>query len=77
MNLEGEREDSALIIGEIENLAEEIVLVETNETPQIKEIYTEASGSNPESPVPQVPSLKKVSSILPSHTSSAPIQLVN
>ena len=32
MNLGGEREDSTLIIGEIGNLAEEIILVEANET---------------------------------------------
>jgi hypothetical protein len=36
MNLEEEREDSASIIGEIGNPAEEIVPVEENETPQIK-----------------------------------------
>jgi hypothetical protein len=33
MNLEGEREYSSLITGEIRNLNEEIIPVEANETP--------------------------------------------
>ena len=37
MNLEEEREYSTPITGEIENSVEEIVPVEENETPQIKE----------------------------------------
>jgi hypothetical protein len=51
--------------------------VEANETPQIKENHPEASGASPESPVPQVPSIQMVSSILPSHASFVPVQLVN
>jgi hypothetical protein len=77
MNLGGEREDSAPITGEIGNLAEEIIPVEANETPQIKENFPKASGTSPESPIPQVPSIQAVSSILPSHASSVPIQLVS
>jgi hypothetical protein len=77
MNLGGEREDSAPITGEIGNLAEEIIPVEANETPQIKENHPEASGASPESPIPQVPSIQAVSLILPSHASSVPVQLVS
>jgi hypothetical protein len=71
MNLGGEREDSATITGEIWNLTKEIVPVEANETPQIKENLPKASGTIPESPTPQVPSIEEVSSILPSHSVSA------
>jgi hypothetical protein len=46
MNLGGEREDAALITVEIGNPTKEIILVEANETPQIKENYPEASGTN-------------------------------
>jgi hypothetical protein len=77
MNLEGERQYLASIIGEIGNPVEEIIPMEANETPQIKEIFPEASGGSPESPVPQVPSIQAVISILPSHTSSISVQLVN
>jgi hypothetical protein len=75
VNLGGEREDSALITGEIRNPNEEIIPVEANETPQIKENFPEASGSNPESPIPQVPSIQEVRPILPSH--SIPVQLIS
>jgi hypothetical protein len=51
--------------------------VEANETPQIKENHPEASGASPESPIPQVPSIQEVSSILPSHANYVPIQLVS
>ena len=77
MDLEEEREDSTLMIGNIENQVEETDAEEENETPQIKENCPKASGDNPESPVTQVPSIQMVSSILPSHASSIPIQLVN
>jgi len=58
MNLGGEREYSAPIIGEIKNPVEEIIPVEANETPQIKENHPEASDASPESPIPQVPSIQ-------------------
>jgi len=77
MNLGGEREDAALITVEIGNPTKEIILVEANETPQIKENYPEASGTNPKLPIPQVPYIQAVSLILPSHASSFPIQLVS
>jgi hypothetical protein len=77
MNLGGEREDSSLMIGEIGNLTEEITPVEAKEIPQIKENHPEASDTSPESPIPQVPSIQAVSSTLPSHASSVPVQLVN
>jgi hypothetical protein len=67
MNLGGEREDLALITGEIRNLAKEIIPLEANDTPHIKENHREASGASPESPIPQVPSIQVVSLILPSH----------
>jgi hypothetical protein len=51
--------------------------VEENETPQIKENRPEASGTSPESPIPQVSSIQVVSLILPSHASSVPVQLVS
>jgi hypothetical protein len=65
------------IIGEIENMIEEIIPVEENETPQIKENCLEASGTSPESPIPQVSSIQEVSLILPSHASSVPVQLIS
>jgi hypothetical protein len=77
MNLEEKREDSTPIIGEIKNTVEGIILVEENETPQIKENFPEASGTSPKSAIPQVSSIQVVSSILPSHASSIPIQLVS
>jgi hypothetical protein len=77
MNLEEEREDSAPMTGKIGNPAEETAPVEENETPQIKENCPEASGTSPESPIPQVSSIQVVSSILPSHASSVPVQLVS
>ena len=77
MNRGGEREDLAPITGEIRNTTEEIILVEANETPQIKENCPDASGSSPGSPIPQVPSIQVVSLILPSHASVIPVQLVN
>jgi hypothetical protein len=77
MNLGGEREDSTPISGEIRNLTEEIIPVEANETPQIKEIFPEASDASPESPIPQVPSIQAVSTTLPSHANSVPVQLAN
>jgi hypothetical protein len=57
MNLGGEREDSSLMTGENGNLAEEIIPVEANETPKIKESHPKASGISPKSPIPQVPSI--------------------
>jgi hypothetical protein len=57
------------VTGEIWIPAEEIVPVEENETPQIKENHPEASGTSPESIIPQVSSIQVVSSILPSHAS--------
>jgi hypothetical protein len=77
MNLEEEREDSTPMTGEIGNLAEEIVPVEENETPQIKENCPEASGASLESPISQVSSIQVVSSILPSHASYVLVQLVS
>jgi hypothetical protein len=77
MNLGGEREDSALMIGEIGNPSNEIIPVEASKTPQIKENHLESSGAIPESPIPQVPSIQVVSSTLPSRESFVPIQLVN
>jgi hypothetical protein len=74
MNLEEERKYSALMKGEIGNPAEEIVPMEENETPQIKENRTEVSGASPESPIPEVYSIQVVSLILPSHDSYVPVQ---
>jgi hypothetical protein len=76
MNLGEEREDSTPITREIGNPAKEIILVEENETPQIKENCLESSGDIPESPIPQVSSIQVVSLILPSHASFVPVQLV-
>jgi hypothetical protein len=53
MNLEEEREDSTPITGEIGNPTEEIIPVEENETPQIKENHPEASGPAPNHPYPK------------------------
>jgi hypothetical protein len=47
MNLGGEREDSTPITGEIENPTEEIVPVEANETPQIKENHPRSQWHQP------------------------------
>jgi hypothetical protein len=77
MNCGGEREDSAPMIGEIGNLAEEIAPMEANETPQIKENCPKANGTNPESPIPQVPPIQVVCSTIPSRASSVPVQLAN
>jgi hypothetical protein len=77
MNLEEEREDSTPMTGEIGSLAEETAPVEENKTPRIKENCLEASGANPESPIPQVSSIQVVSLILPSHASSIPVKLVS
>jgi hypothetical protein len=52
MDLEEEREDSAPMLGNIGNPAEETTPVEQNETTQIKENCPKASGANPESPIP-------------------------
>jgi hypothetical protein len=54
MKLEEEREYSSLMTGEIGNPTEETILVEENETPQIKENHLEATGASTESPIPQV-----------------------
>jgi hypothetical protein len=59
MNLEGEREDSAPITGEIGNLAEEIIPVEANETPQIKEITPKPVVPAPNHPYPKCPQYKQ------------------
>jgi hypothetical protein len=48
MDLEEEREDSSSILGNIRNLIEETTPEEENETPHIKETYSEASGTSPE-----------------------------
>ena len=77
VNLRGEREHLAPITGEIGNPTEEIVPVEANETPQIKEKFPEHSGANPKYPIPQVSSIQVVSSILHSHASSILVQLVS
>jgi hypothetical protein len=74
MKLGGEREYSAPILGEVGNLAEEIIPMEANETPQIKEICLEASDASPESPIPQVPSIQAVSMTLPSHANFVLVQ---
>jgi hypothetical protein len=77
MNLEEEREDSVPMTGEIGNPAKEIVPVEENETPWIKENRPEASGASPGSPIPQVYFIQVVISILPPHTNYVPLQLVS
>ena len=77
INLGEEREDSAPITGEIRNLSEEIVPVEANETPKIKENRPKPSGASPKSPIPQVSSIQEVSSILPYHASSILVQLIS
>jgi hypothetical protein len=77
MNHGGERENSSPMTGEIKNLAEEITLVEANETPQIKERCPEASGASSKSPIPQVPPIQVVSLTLPFHASFVPVQLDN
>jgi hypothetical protein len=69
MNIEEEREDSTPMIGYIGNPIKEIIQMEENETPQIKENCLEPSGASPKSPIPQVSSIQVVSSILSSHTS--------
>ena len=51
--------------------------MEENETPQIKENQHEYSGASSKSPIPQVSSIQAVSSILPSHTSFVPVQLIS
>jgi hypothetical protein len=51
--------------------------VEENDTPQIKENCPEASGASPKLPIPQVSFIQVVSSILPSHASIVPVQLVS
>jgi hypothetical protein len=73
MDLEEEREYSSLILGNIGNLAEETALEDENETPQIKETYPEASGTSPESPLPQVSSIQVVNSIIPSYAIYVPL----
>ena len=73
MDLEEEREYSSLIPGNIGNLAKYTTLEEENDTPQIKETNPESSGTNPESPIPQVSSIQAVSLILPSHASFVPV----
>ena len=77
MNIEEEREDSSPITREIGNPVEEIVLVEENETHQIKENFPEARDASPESPIPQVSSIKVVILILPSHAIFVPVQSIS
>jgi hypothetical protein len=77
MDIEEEREDSAPMLGKIKNLAEETAPEDENETPKIKETLPEASGTNPESPIPQVSSIKVVNYILPSYVISIPIHSVS
>ena len=74
MNLGEEREDSTPITREIGNPAKEIILVEENETPQIKENCLESSGDIPESPIPQVSSIQVVNSLLPSYAIHVSLQ---
>jgi hypothetical protein len=45
--------------------------------PQIKENFPKASGTSPESPIPQVPCSQVVILILPSRASSIPVQLIS
>jgi hypothetical protein len=77
MDLEEEREDSAPMPGNIGNPAEETTPEDENETPQIKETCPEASGTSPESPIPQVSSIQVVNSILPSYAIPVPLQSVS
>jgi hypothetical protein len=53
--------------GNIGSSTEETTPKDENETPQIKETLREASGTNPESPVPKVPSIPVINSIIPSY----------
>jgi hypothetical protein len=73
MDLEEEREYSASMTGNIRNSTEETALEEENETPQIKQNHSEASGASPKSPIPQVSSIQVVSSILPSYDRSCDV----
>ena len=77
MDIEEEIEDSTLMLGKIGNSIEETTPEDENKTHHIKETHPEANGTNHESPIPQVSSIQVVSSILPSHASFAPVQLVS
>jgi hypothetical protein len=67
MDLEEEKEYSALMPGNIRNLVEETALEEERETPHIKETHPRASGIIPKSPIPQVSYIQVVNTTLPSY----------
>jgi hypothetical protein len=77
MDIEEEIEDSTLMSRNIENSTKETAPEDKNKTHHIKETRPEASGTNPESPIPQVSSIQVVNSILPSYAIFVPLQLVS
>jgi hypothetical protein len=76
MDLEEEREDSGPMPRKIRNMDEETTPEEEKKTPQIKETCLEASGTSPESPIPQVSSIQVVNLILPYYNNYVLIQIV-
>jgi hypothetical protein len=77
MDLEEEIEDSSLITGKIGNSAKETTPKDENETPQIKETCPQASGTSPESPIPQVSFIQVVISIIPYYVIFVPLRSVS
>jgi hypothetical protein len=77
LDLAEDREDSSPISGNIRNQAEKVAPEEENETPQIKETHPEVSGTSPESPIPQVPSIPMVRSIPHTYAISIPSHSVS
>jgi hypothetical protein len=67
MDLSEEREETTSMPGNIASLTEQNSPKDEKETPQIKETLLEASGTNLESPFPQVSSIPVVNSIIPSY----------
>jgi hypothetical protein len=64
-------------LGGFGNEAEQVAPEKENETPQIKETHLEVSGTSFESPIPQVPSIPLVRSILHTHAISIMSNSVN
>jgi hypothetical protein len=61
----------------IGNSTEETAPEDENETPHIKETHPEASGTNPESPIPKVSYIQVVNLILPCYVIFVVVQLVS
>jgi hypothetical protein len=77
MDIEQEREYSTPISGKIRNLTKETTPEDENETSHIKETHPEASGANPESPIPKVSYIEVVNLILPCYVIFVLVQLVS